>query len=104
MSFLLNQEFFLISSYYITGKIIDFFFVPVLGEDGTHLAAQCPVNLAERPRGRDLLETWSRDREVETFWRLGRETERPRPLETWPRDREAETFGGLAERPRPLKT
>ena len=74
MSFLLNQEFFLISSYYITGKIIDFFFVPVLGEDGTHLAAQCPVNLAERPRGRDLLETWSRDREVETFWRLGRET------------------------------
>jgi len=44
-------------------------------------------DLAERSRGQDL-------------WRLGRATERPRPLKTWPRDREVETFEDLAERPR----
>ena len=54
------------------------FVVPLLGEAGTHLPARCLVNLTERLRGQDL-------------WRLGRTIERSRPLEAWPRDREAET-------------
>ena len=60
--------------------------VPALGEVGTHLPARCLVNLTERPRGRDL-------------WRLGRTTERPRPLETWPRGRDLRRLNLDSRRP-----